>query len=176
MLAVSRAEKAPREKENYLDLQWKPFGEMYRTRDTSPNTLSFAHVGYSANGQNYTSVNPASQFLFADSGSSSPIIRFFDPRRTPGNWKTALRLSIEAHPIDLPAVFPKGIAARSSALFDRYELPAWPTFVNLPRTTDLLLRVVHHFHPVRHPSHRTTDGKHNGEHLIRYPEGAVDNT
>ena len=52
-----------------------------------------------------------------------------------------------------------------AALMWRCVVPARLTLIDLPRPGDALLRIRHHFQPVRHPAHGTGNREHHRKHV-----------
>src|SRR5437870_10334993 len=84
-----------------------------------------------------------------------------------------------AKPFRVPAT--SGTAGQGGAfpqlsLLDRYEVPLSRPGVDLPRSRDLLIRVLYHLLPLREPAGDAGNGEHHREHLHRDLERLVDQT
>ena len=62
----------------------------------------------------------------------------------------------------------------SLALAQHHHFPLVISQIDLPRTGDLLLGILHHFHPLSKPSRRAADGEQHREHVHREPERLID--
>src|SRR5919112_829624 len=64
----------------------------------------------------------------------------------------------------------------ASALLYWHVVHVTGACVDLARTGDLELGIVHHLHPLGHPARGAWYGEHDGERVRRYPQGFVDET